>query len=164
MLCCESTTDERSAGNPHATFCGSRERATAPGDPVFSYSALTRMVRFAESMADERIVATLSQELSWSHFQVLLPIKNPLEREFYAEMCRLERWDIRTFRGKIGSMLFQRTALSKNTKAVITSQIAKLRDGRMTPELVFRDPYLLDFRGLKGAYSGGISKTPYSAR
>jgi predicted nuclease of restriction endonuclease-like (RecB) superfamily len=122
------------------------------------------MVRFAESMADEQIVATLSQELSWSHFQVLLPIKNPLEREFYAEMCRLERWDIRTFRGKIGSMLFQRTALSKNTKAVITSQIAKLRDGRMTPELVFRDPYLLDFRGLKGAYSGGISKTPYSAR
>ena len=119
----------------------------------FSYSALTRMVRFAESMADERILATLSQELSWSHFQVLLPIKNPLEREFYAEMCRLERWDIRTFRGKIGSMLFQRTALSKNTKAVITSQIAKLRDGRMTPELVFRDPYLLDFLGLKGAYS-----------
>jgi hypothetical protein len=34
MLCCESTTDERSAGNRHATFCGSRERATAPGDPV----------------------------------------------------------------------------------------------------------------------------------
>ena len=56
----------------------------------FSYSALTRMVRFAESMTDESIVATLSQQLSWSHFQVLLPIKDPLEREFYAEMCRIE--------------------------------------------------------------------------
>jgi hypothetical protein len=54
----------------------------------FSYSALTRMVRFAESMTDESIVATLSQQLSWSHFQVLLPIKDPLEREFYTEMCR----------------------------------------------------------------------------
>jgi len=50
-------------------------------------------------------------------------------------------------------MLFQRTALSKSTKAVISSGIASLRDGRMTPDLVFRDPYLLDFLGLKGAYS-----------
>jgi predicted nuclease of restriction endonuclease-like (RecB) superfamily len=76
------------------------------------------MVRFAESMTDESTVATLSQQLSWSQFQVLLPIKDPLEREFYAEMCRIERWDIRTFRNKIGGMLFQRTALSKNPKAV----------------------------------------------
>ena len=119
----------------------------------FSYSALTRMVRFAESFVDEAIVVTLSQQLGWSHFLAILPIKDPLARDFYAEMCRIERWDIRTFRDKIGSMLFQRTALSKNTKAVISSGIANLRDGRMTPDLVFRDPYLLDFLGLKGAYS-----------
>jgi predicted nuclease of restriction endonuclease-like (RecB) superfamily len=119
----------------------------------FSYSALTRMVRFAESFVDEAIVVTLSQQLGWSHFLAILPIKDPLARDFYAEMCRIERWDIRTFREKIGSMLFQRTALSKNTKAVISSGIASLRDGRMTPDLVFRDPYLLDFLGLKGAYS-----------
>jgi len=50
----------------------------------------------------------------------ILPIKDPLARDFCAEMCRIERWDIRTFRDKIGSMLFQRTALSKNTKAVIS--------------------------------------------
>jgi predicted nuclease of restriction endonuclease-like (RecB) superfamily len=111
------------------------------------------MVRFAESFVDEAIVVTLSQQLGWSHFLAILPIKDPLARAFYAEMCRIERWDIRTFRDKIGSMLFQRTALSKNTKAVISSGIASLRDGRMTPDLVFRDPYLLDFLGLKGAYS-----------
>jgi predicted nuclease of restriction endonuclease-like (RecB) superfamily len=119
----------------------------------FSYSALTRMVRFAGSIPKEEIVATLSQVLSWSHFQVLLPIKDPLARDFYAEMCRIERWDIRTFRRKIGGMLFQRTALSKNSKAVISSEITKLRDGRITPDVVFRDPYLLEFLGLKGAYS-----------
>ena len=83
----------------------------------------------------------------------LLPIKDSLARDFYAEMCRIERWDVRTFRKKIGSMLFQRTALSKNTEAVISSEIAQLRDGRMTPDAVFRDPYFLDFLGLKGAYS-----------
>jgi predicted nuclease of restriction endonuclease-like (RecB) superfamily len=119
----------------------------------FSYAALTRMVRFAEWMTDERIVSTLSTQLSWSHFIELLPIKDPLARDFYAEMCRIERWDVRTLRLKIGGMLFQRTALSRKPQGVISTEIAKLRDGQMTPDLVFRDPYLLDLLGLKGAYS-----------
>ena len=119
----------------------------------FSYAALTRMVRFAEWMTDERIVSTLSTQLSWSHFIELLPIKDPLARDFYAEMCRIERWDVRTLRLKIGGMLFQRTALSRKPKSVIASEIGQLRDGHMTPDLVFRDPYLLDLLGLKGAHS-----------
>jgi predicted nuclease of restriction endonuclease-like (RecB) superfamily len=68
-------------------------------------------------------------------------------------MCRIERWDVRTLRKKIGGMLYQRTALSKNTKKVISAEIGNLRDGRMTPDTVFRNPYFLDFLGLKGAYS-----------
>lgn len=98
-------------------------------------------------------MSTLSAQWSWSHFIELLPLKDPLARDFYAEICRIERWDVRTLRQKIGGMLFQRTALSKNTKAVISAEIANLRDGRMTPDTVFRDPYFLDFLGLKGAYS-----------
>jgi predicted nuclease of restriction endonuclease-like (RecB) superfamily len=119
----------------------------------FSYTALTRMARFAEWMTDEEIVSTLSTQLSWSHFIELLPIKDPLARDFYAEMCRIERWDVRTLRQKIGGMLFQRTALSKKPESVISAEIAKLRDGQMTPDIVFRDPYLLDLLGLTGAYS-----------
>ncbi|MDZ4745249.1 MAG: DUF1016 N-terminal domain-containing protein [bacterium] len=101
----------------------------------FSYAALTRMVRFAEWMTDLNILATLSQELSWRHFIELLPIKDPVAREFYAEMCRLERWDVRTLRRKIGGMLFERTALSKKPKTLVAAEIAKLRDGQMSPHL-----------------------------
>jgi predicted nuclease of restriction endonuclease-like (RecB) superfamily len=119
----------------------------------FNYTALTRMARFAEWITDEEIVSTLSTQLSWSHFVELLPIKDPLARDFYAEMCRIERWDVRTLRRKIGGMLFQRTALSRRPKSVIASELAQLRDGRMSPDTVFRDPYLLDLLGLKGAYS-----------
>jgi predicted nuclease of restriction endonuclease-like (RecB) superfamily len=119
----------------------------------FTCSALTRMIRFAELMHDEAMVSMLSQQLSWSHFMELLPIKDPLARDFYAEMCRIERWDVRTLRQKIGGMLFQRTALSKTTKSAISSEIANLRDGHISPDTVFRDPYFLDFLGLKGAYS-----------
>lgn len=119
----------------------------------FSYSALTRMVRFAEQFPDQRIVATLSQELTWSHFTLLLPLKDPLAREFYAEICRVERWSVRTLRQKISSMLFERTALSKNSDEIARKELATLRDGQMTPDLVFRDPYLLDFLGLSRVYS-----------
>ena len=119
----------------------------------FSHSELTRMIQFAQAFPDEAIVVTLSQQLSWSHFHALLPIKEPLARDFYAEMCRIERWDVRTLRQRIGGMLFQRTALSKRPTSVITAEISKLRDGQMSPDTVFRDPYLLDLLGLNGAYS-----------
>lgn len=129
------------------------QELTAEFGAGFSYTALTRMARFAEWMIDEQILASLSQELSWSHFIELLPIKDPLARDFYAEMCRIERWDVRTLRQKIGGMLYQRTALSRKPEAVISAEIGKLRDGQMSPDTVFRDPYLLDLLGLKGAYS-----------
>ena len=119
----------------------------------FSYAEIARMIQFAQAYPEEAIVVTLSQQLSWSHFHALLPIKDPLARDFYAEMCRIERWDVRMLRQKIGGMLFQRTALSKRPTSVISAEISKLRDGQMSPDTVFRDPYLLDLLGLKGAYS-----------
>ena len=119
----------------------------------FSYSALTRMARFAELFPDERILVSLIQELTWTHFIALLPLKDPLAREFYAEMCRVERWSVRILRQKINGMLFERTALSKNSEEVVRQELATLREGKMTPDMVFRDPYLLNFLGLSGAYS-----------
>lgn len=119
----------------------------------FSYAALTRMVKFAECFSDAQIVATLSQQLSWSHFRELLPLEKPLQREFYAEMCRVERWSVRTLRQKIGSMLYERTALSSKPDELARRELQSLREkDRMGPDLVFRDPYLLDFLGLKGAF------------
>ena len=129
------------------------QELTAEFGAGFSYTALTRMARFAEWMTDDQILASLSQELSWSHFVELLPIKDPLARDFYADMCRIERWDVRTLRQKIGGMLFERTTLSKKPEAVVAAELGKLRDGQMTPDIVFRDPYLLDLLGLTGAYS-----------
>jgi len=120
----------------------------------FSYTALTRMVRFSELFPDTQIVATLSQQLSWSHFKEILPLKKPLQRDFYAEMCRIERWSVRTLRKKIDGMLYERTAISKKPEELIEKDLAALRDeDRLSPNLVFRDPYFLDFLGLKDTYS-----------
>ncbi len=114
---------------------------------------LARMIQFAELFPDQNIVATLSQQLGWSHFKEIIPLDDELKRDFYAEMCRIERWSVRTLRQKIGGMLFERTALSKKPRELIRHELATLRaEDKLTPDLVFRDPYILDFLGLKDRY------------
>jgi predicted nuclease of restriction endonuclease-like (RecB) superfamily len=119
----------------------------------FSRPNLFKMLKFVEKFPDQQIVSTLSRQLGWSHFAELLQLKDALQRDFYAEMCRLERWSVRTLRQKIGGMLYERTALSKKPAKLAAIELKKLREeDRLTPDLVFRDPYFLDFLGLKGAY------------
>src|SRR5580704_11651512 len=69
-------------------------------------------------------------------------------------MCRVERWSVRTLRAKIQSMLFERTALSRKPAKLAQQELAALREeDKLTPDLVFRDPYLLNFLGLADTYS-----------
>jgi DUF1016 N-terminal domain len=103
----------------------------------------------------EQIVVTLSRQLSWSHLSALLPLSQPFQREFYAEMCRIEGWSVRTLRERIDSMLYERTALSKQPDALIRQELAILRGkGDVTPALVLKDPYVLDFFGADGPLLG----------
>ena len=113
-----------------------------------------RMIQFAEYFPEEQIVSALSAQLGWSHFVELLSIEDRLKRDFYAEMCRVERWSVRTLRHKIDHLLFERTAVAKKPEKVIEQDLAALRDeDRMTPDLVFRDPYFLEFLGLASQYA-----------
>jgi predicted nuclease of restriction endonuclease-like (RecB) superfamily len=91
--------------------------------------------------------------LGWSHFKEIIPLKDDLQRDCYAEMCRVDRWSVRTLREKINSMLYERTAISKKPAEVAKAELAALRrEDQLTPELVFRDPYILDFLGLQDRY------------
>jgi predicted nuclease of restriction endonuclease-like (RecB) superfamily len=120
----------------------------------FSERNLARMVSFVQAFPAADIVVTLSRELSWSHFIEILPLKAPLEREFYTEICRIERWSVRTLRERIASQLYLRSAIAKQPESVITSELNQLREGgQVTPDMVFRDPYMLDFLGLPDGYS-----------
>jgi len=92
-------------------------------------------------------------QLSWTHFIELLPLKDPLQREFYAQMASTERWSVRTLRERISSMLYERTALSKKPEELITQELETLRDTqRISPSLIMRDPYILDFLSLKDTW------------
>ena len=119
----------------------------------FSEKYLRRMIQFSTVFPDEQIVVSLLRQLSWTHFIALIPLNDNLKIEFYAEMCRLERWSVRTLRNKIDSMLFERTALSTKPEELAKLELQQLREeDKLTPDLVFRDPYFLDFLGLKETY------------
>jgi predicted nuclease of restriction endonuclease-like (RecB) superfamily len=119
----------------------------------FSEKNLRRMIQFSELFPDRQIVAALLRQLTWTHFTILIPIKDAITRDFYGEMCRIERWNYRTLKNKIDSMLFERTALSKKPESVIQHEIEILRkEDRLTPDLVFRDPYVLEFLNLNDHY------------
>ena len=120
----------------------------------FGERNLARMVKMAEVFPDGAVVAALARHLGWSHFVELLPVGDGLKREFYAEMCRVERWSVRTLREKMNGMLFERTALSRRPAELARQELDKLRTAeQLSPDLVFRDPYFLDFLGLKDAYA-----------
>jgi predicted nuclease of restriction endonuclease-like (RecB) superfamily len=119
----------------------------------FSNKNLWRMIRLAEVFPDNEIFFELVRHLSWSHFILITPLKDPLKRDFYAEMCRIEKWSVRTLQRKMDSMLFERTALSKKPESLVAMELATLRkEDLLTPDLVFKDPYVLEFLKLNDRY------------
>jgi len=133
---------------------GLSDQLTLHYGPGFARTNLFNMIRFAEVFTDRSIVHSLSGQLSWTHFRNIIYIDDPLARDFYTEMCRLERWSVRTLLAKIQGMLFERTALSKKPEELARKELAALRDeDKMTPDLVFRSPYFLDFLGLSDTFS-----------
>ncbi|MEL6256808.1 MAG: PDDEXK nuclease domain-containing protein [Bacteroidota bacterium] len=120
----------------------------------FSKRNLYRMLKMYECFSDEKIVPTLSSQLSWSHFVEILKIEDELKRNFYLQMAQNENWSVRQLRERVDSMLFERTAISRKPEKTLIQDLEKLKtDQEMSLDLALRDPYLLDFLGLKDSYS-----------
>ena len=124
------------------------------GEKGFDKKNLHRMMQFAQKFPDEKIVASMMRQLSWTHILQILPLKNKLECEFYLTLAASERWSVRRLRKEIDGMLYERTAISNKPDELVKQELAQLRDEQvMSPDLVFKSPYFLEFTGLKGMYS-----------
>lgn len=120
----------------------------------WSSKQLRHCLRFAEIFQEEQIVSALRRQLSWTHIKTLIYIEDDLKRDFYLEMTKLEKWSSRTLQERIKSMLYERTAISKKPEETIKNELSLFKETKqLTPDLVFRDPYVLDFLGLKDTYS-----------
>lgn len=124
------------------------------GNKGFEARSIRRMMQFASRFDDEKIVTTLSRQLSWSHIIEVLPLKDTLQCEFYLTLCASERWGVRKLRKEIDSMLYERTAVATKPDELVKRELADLRENNVvSPDLVFKSPYFLEFAGLKGMYS-----------
>jgi predicted nuclease of restriction endonuclease-like (RecB) superfamily len=112
------------------------------------------MVRLYDSIESSEILQTLSVKLSWSHLIKLITIEDSLKKEFYITMCINERWSVRTLNERINSMLYERTAISQKPDQTIINDLKDLNENnKMSTDLFFKDPYILDFLGLQDTYS-----------
>lgn len=124
------------------------------GSKGFDEKSIRRMMQFASQFADEQIVSTLSRQLSWSHFVEIMPLKDNLSKEFYLTLAANGHWSIRRLRHEIDAMLYERTAIATKPEELIKQELSTLRKEKiMSPDLVFKSPYFLEFAGLKGMYS-----------
>jgi predicted nuclease of restriction endonuclease-like (RecB) superfamily len=123
------------------------------GKPTFA-------IRQAES--DESPSPLAAQELlrfSWAHFLELIRIEDPWKRAFYENELLRGHWSKRQLQRQIGSLLYERTALSTNKHAVI--ERARKQEPPETIAEMLRDPYILEFTGLseRHEYSEGELET-----
>lgn len=120
----------------------------------WSKRQLQNCLRIVETFPDKQIMHALRAQLTWTHIRTIMYIENKLKRDFYIELCKNERWSSRQLDERIASMLYERTAISKKPDETIKQDLQLLKDEqKLSPDLVFRDPYVLDFLGLKDTYS-----------
>jgi predicted nuclease of restriction endonuclease-like (RecB) superfamily len=133
------------------TLAGQLTQAYGPG---WSGQQLRHCLRAAETFPDEAMFSALRRDLSWTHVKTLIYIDDPLKRDFYVAMVRLENWSSRQLQERIQSMLFERTAISRKPEETIQRDLAALRaQGTLSLDLAFRDPYVLDFLGLADSFA-----------
>ncbi len=123
------------------------------GSKGFEIRNIRRMMQFAVLFPNEQIVSQAATQLTWSHFMEVLPLKDDIAREFYITLAASERWGRNRLRKEIDGMLYERTAIATKPDELVKQELAQLRDNDvMSPDLVFKSPYFLEFTGLKGMY------------
>jgi len=120
----------------------------------YNKTNLFNYIKLYEVFPSSNIFHTVCGKFSWSHLRLLIYLDGDLKREFYIEMCKLENWSVRLLQDRIKSMLYERTAISKKPDETIKHDLELLKnEQKMSPDLVFRDPYFLSFLGLSDTYS-----------
>ncbi len=120
----------------------------------FEFKNLRRMVRFARAFSPSEIGASVMRQLSWTHFLQLLPLKQREQRDFYLQQAVNERWSVRELRQQIERRAWERSAIA-STQALAAGALAQgeaptaAADEVLPTATVFKDPYFLDFLGLR---------------
>jgi len=124
-------------------------------EPLASKSLSGQILPIAPVVSSKRVIIDFRRDfrLGWTHYRMLLSVPDPMQRRFYFEQAASQRWSKRELRRQIDRGLFERVALSKDTRQLVVGEKQKGPAEVVRYEDIFKDPYVLDFLGLKGAYS-----------
>ena len=115
---------------------------------------LLHCIRAAYTFTEDEIVYAARIQLTWTHLRNIMFIEDPLARQFYIEMTRIEHWDTRTLADKIDQQLYERTAISRKPEELIKKELEHVKEtSQLQPDLVFRSSYFLDMLGLPDMFS-----------
>jgi len=115
---------------------------------------LLHCIRAAYTFTEDEIVYAARIQLTWTHLRSIMFIDDPLARQFYIEMTRIEHWDTRTLADKIDKQLYERTAISRRPEELIKKELEQVKESsELLPDLVFRSSYFLDMLGLPDIFS-----------
>jgi len=92
---------------------------------------------------------TLSAQLAWSHYQLLLRIDNSQIREWYMHEAIASNWSVRALERQIGSHYYERLVSSKDKGLVKEEAVEKTSTMQLSPKDIIKDPYVLEFLDLK---------------
>jgi len=121
-------------------------KLTADFGKGFSKRNLHHMVKFYLSFP---IVQTLSTQLTWSHYVLLLRLENKEAREWYMQETVQSSWSVRALERQIGTHYYERLLSSKEKKPVQDEAEEKTKHLQFTPKDTIKDPYVLEFLDLK---------------
>ena len=151
---CEVLGNQRAEYGKQIVASVARQLREEYGAKGFDEKNIRRMMQFAQLFPDEQIVASAMRQLSWTHILQILPLKEDLQRDFYITLATSEKWSVRQLRKEIDGMLYERTAIASKPDELVKKELSSLRDDNvMSPDLVFKSPYFLEFTGLTGMYS-----------
>lgn len=120
----------------------------------WSAKQLRHCLRSAETFSKNEIVSALRRQLSWTHIKIISYEKDAIKRKFYLEMTIAQKWNTRTLEEQINKMLYERTAIAQKPEKQIEETLNELSESNLlSPDLVFKSNYFLDFLGLKNTYS-----------
>ena len=122
------------------------ERLTADFGKGFSKQSLWNMKQFYLAFP---ILSTLWRELSWSHYKLIIRLKDKRAREWYAQEAIKANWSVRALERQIGTHYYERLLSSREKEPVIEEAKEKTKELQLVPKDIIKDPYVLEFLDLK---------------
>ena len=147
------TASGKWAGGIFQTLSGKSPEGT-PSEKGQTASALFSNLQATSEQSGTAITDLIRRfPLPWSHYVLLLKVEKPEARQFYEAEAHRNGWTVRQLERQITTLFYERTLASRNKGAMLKKGAVLKPGDAVSPEEEIKDPFVLEFLGLKDEYS-----------